>query len=158
MFVLGIFFTHKRITGSWRGRLWIALDSVCLYGINAILKIPNLITMVRKLLLCASFLFGMYAAGVNAQSIRKIQTQTQTTKTASADDGIIRVGGIAKSETAPAAPAAKTGIQIKDNELWWGYYSGKYSFDPEDMRRWGVGGNEGDTTTCWFSMRTLLST
>lgn len=103
--------------------------------------------MVRKLLLCASFLFGMYAASVNAQSIRKIQTQTQTTKTASADDGIIRVGGIAKSETAPAAPATKTGIQIKDNELWWGYYSGKYSFDPEDMRRWGVGGNEGDTRT-----------
>lgn len=100
--------------------------------------------MVRKLLLCASFLLGMYATGVNAQSIRKIQNQTQTTKTAGADDGIIRVGGIARSE---AAQAAKAGIQIKDNELWWGYYSGKYSFDPEDMRRWGVGGDEGDTRT-----------
>lgn len=41
--------------------------------------------MVRKLLLCASFLLGMYATGVNAQSIRKIQNQTQTTKTAGAD-------------------------------------------------------------------------
>ncbi len=108
--------------------------------------------MVRKLLLCASFLFGMYAAGVNAQSIRKIQTQTQTTKTTDADDGIIRVGGIAKSET---APAAKTGIQIKDNELWWGYFNGKYATDEDNLRRWGVGGNPGDTRTysCCIRMK-----
>lgn len=103
--------------------------------------------MMKKLLLCASFLLGMYCASVSAQSIEKIQDQTHTTKTANADDGIIRVGGFAKLAFAPAAPAAKSSIQIKDNELWWGYYSGKYSFDPEDMRRWGVGGDEGETRT-----------
>lgn len=73
--------------------------------------------MMEKLLLCASFLLGMYCASVSAQSIEKIQDQTQTTKAANADDGIIRVGGFAKSAFAPAAPTAKSSIQIKDNEL-----------------------------------------
>ncbi len=74
--------------------------------------------MVKKLLLCASTLVGMYSADVCAQNLNRIEEPVKT-----------------------AAPAiAKAHLDLNANEVWWGYFNGEYkSNDPEKLLKSGWG-------------------
>ncbi len=95
--------------------------------------------MVKNLLLCASLLTGIYTTDVCAQNIEKIQTPSPTALQMKGNRAMRHMGNRTKSTMAPAIGKSK--IDLKDNEVWWGYFNGKYeSNDAFDLLKIGYSG------------------
>lgn len=91
--------------------------------------------MLKKLLLCASFLVGVYSADACAQSIVK-QKITKEVSLINGHEGTRKE--TAKTENASAN--TKSHLDLNDNEVWWGYFNGNYKTnDPTYMLKMGFG-------------------
>lgn len=91
--------------------------------------------MLKKLLLCASFLVGVYSADTCAQSIVK----QKITKEVSLINGHEETKKEA-TKTENASANTKSHLDLNDNEVWWGYFNGNYKTnDPTYMLKMGFG-------------------
>ena len=91
--------------------------------------------MVRELLFCTTLCAGLYSADACAQGLDRLQDPTQNPTTEKYET-FVHGGG-----TEAKAPAiAKSHIDLRDNEVWWGYFNGNYkTSDPFDMLKTGYG-------------------
>ena len=91
--------------------------------------------MVRELLFCTTLCAGLYSADACAQGLDKLQDPTQDTTTEKYETFLH--GGATEAK---ASAIAKSHIDLRDNEVWWGYFNGNYeSSDPFDMLKTGYG-------------------
>ena len=94
--------------------------------------------MVKKFLLCASLLAGMFTTSMYAQSLGQPEMLRQTLTPVEKQAPLKHHGSAGKTMKAPAV--AKSHIDLRDNEVWWGYFNGKYeSSNAFDMLKMGYG-------------------
>ena len=94
--------------------------------------------MVKKFLLCASLLAGMFTTSMYAQSLGQPEILRQTLTPVEKQAPLKHHGSADKTMKAPAV--AKSHIDLRDNEVWWGYFNGKYeSSNAFDMLKMGYG-------------------
>ena len=94
--------------------------------------------MVKKFLLCASLLAGMFTTSMYAQSLGQPEMLRQTLTPVEKQAPLKHHGSAGKTMKAPAV--AKSHIDLRDNEMWWGYFNGKYeSSNAFDMLKMGYG-------------------
>ena len=92
--------------------------------------------MVRELLFCTTLCAGLYSADACAQGLDKLQDPTQDTTTEKYETFLH--GGATEAK---ASAIAKSHIDLRDNEVWWGYFNGEYkSHDAYDLLKTGWGG------------------
>lgn len=95
--------------------------------------------MLKKLLLCTSLLLGASTPQLYAQRIQKMESVQQTVAAADGVEEIIDQGKAIHSVKAPTVQKAH--IDLKGNEVWWGYFNGKYrTHKAEDLLKYGFGG------------------
>mgnify|MGYP000251938996 CR=1 FL=1 len=91
--------------------------------------------MMKKILLCASMLIGISSAATHAQSITRIMDAKLSAANADGPEEIICDAATPKAARSPIVAKALT---LKENEMWWGYFNGKYrAHEAEDLRRYG---------------------
>ena len=75
---------------------------------------------------------------MHAQSIGQPEMLRQTLTPVEKQEPLKHHGGADKTQKAPAV--AKSHIDLRDNEVWWGYFNGNYkTSDPFDMLKTGYG-------------------
>ena len=95
--------------------------------------------MLKKLLLCTSLLLGTSTTQLYAQHIQKMESVQQMVAAADGVEEIYDQGNTFNSLKAPAVQKAH--IDLKSNEVWWGYFNGKYrTYKADDLLKYGFGG------------------
>ena len=95
--------------------------------------------MLKKLLLCTSLLLGTSTIQLYAQHIQKMESVQQMVAAADGVEEIYDQGNTFNSLKAPAVQKAH--IDLKSNEVWWGYFNGKYrTYKADDLLKYGFGG------------------
>ena len=80
----------------------------------------------------------MFTTIMHAQSIGQPEMLRQTLTPVEKQEPLKHHGGADKTQKAPAV--AKSHIDLRDNEVWWGYFHGNYkTSDPFDMLKTGYG-------------------
>ena len=80
----------------------------------------------------------MFTTSMHAQSIGQPEMLRQTLTPVEKQEPLKHHGGADKTQKAPAV--AKSHIDLRDNEVWWGYFNGNYkTSDPFDMLKTGYG-------------------
>lgn len=95
--------------------------------------------MLKNLLLCTSLLVGASTAHLYAQRVEKMESIQPTMAVADGVEEIYVQGNAINSVKAPAVQKAH--IDLKSNEVWWGYFNGKYrTYKADDLLKYGFGG------------------